>query len=65
TELFFEDLLVKKNEQNGLFCSYIWYYVLNPHLFVGIMIKIEISNSSFVLFFQWLFNIIYVFSIAI
>ena len=25
TELFFEDLLVKKNEQNGLFCSYIWY----------------------------------------
>ncbi len=25
TELFFEELLVKKNEQNGLFCIYIWY----------------------------------------
>jgi hypothetical protein len=24
-ELFFEELLVKKNEQNGLFCIYIWY----------------------------------------
>jgi hypothetical protein len=25
TELFFEVLLGKKNEQNGLFCSYNWY----------------------------------------
>jgi hypothetical protein len=28
TELFFEELLVKKNKQNGLFCSYIWYKIV-------------------------------------
>jgi hypothetical protein len=27
TELFFEELSAKKNEQNGLLCIYIWYYL--------------------------------------
>ena len=25
-ELFFEEVMIKKNEQIGLICSYIWYY---------------------------------------
>ena len=26
-ELFFEEVMIKKNEQIGLICSYIWYKV--------------------------------------
>ena len=26
-ELFFEEVMIKKNEQIGLICGYIWYYL--------------------------------------
>jgi len=30
-ELFFEEVMIKKNEQIGLICSYIWYNLNKLH----------------------------------